>query len=100
MNDDQYSKAMNKVIARAWADEAFHDLLLADPAKALRAMGWQIPAGLKVTVFQNTDQEFHLALPVKPLSTQFTEESLDQIPGGIPDGSTCTSGGCFDGAIC
>ena len=77
----QYSEFMSRLIARAWADEAFHDLLKTDPVKALAALGWKVPPGLKVTVLQNTEQECFLALPMKPALEELSEEALDGITG-------------------
>lgn len=71
----------NKVIVKAWSDPQFKDQLLKNPEKILREQGIEIPEGVKVTVCENTDQQFFLVLPAK-LSTELTEEQLETIAAG------------------
>jgi hypothetical protein len=70
-----------KVVARAWRDPAFKAKLKADPEAALKEAGVALPAGLKVTVVENTAQHFHLILPPKP-SAELSDQQLDKVAGG------------------
>jgi hypothetical protein len=70
-----------KVVTRAWRDPAFKAKLKADPEAALKEAGVALPAGLKVTVVENTAQHFHLVLPPKP-SAELSDELLDKVAGG------------------
>jgi len=55
-----------KIIAKAWRDPAFKAQLMANPAATLEAEGINVPAGVTVTVVENTGKHFHLVLPPKP----------------------------------
>ena len=70
-----------KIIAKAWRDPAFKAELIANPAAALKAEGIDVPAGMTVTVVENTDKLFHLVLPPVP-SDELSDEALDAVAGG------------------
>jgi Nitrile hydratase, alpha chain len=65
-----------KIVAKAWRDPAFKAELI-----ALKAEGIDIPAGMTVTVVENTDKLFHLVLPPVP-SDELSDEALDAVAGG------------------
>ena len=72
---------LGKNIAKAWRDPAFKAELIANPAAALKAEGIDVPAGMTVTVLENTDKQFHLVLP--PVQTdELSDEALDAVAGG------------------
>jgi hypothetical protein len=70
-----------KVIAKAWRDPAFKAELIANPAAALKAEGIDMPAGMAVTVLENTEKHFNLVLPLVP-SGELSDEALDGVSGG------------------
>ena len=70
-----------KIIAKAWRDPAFKAELIANPAAALKAEGIDVPAGMAVTVVENTDKQVHLVLPPVP-TDEIPDEELDGIVGG------------------
>ena len=70
-----------KIIAKAWRDPAFKAELIANPAAALKAEGIDVPAGMAVTVLENTDKQFHLVLPPAP-TDELSDEALDGVSGG------------------
>ena len=70
-----------KIIAKAWRDPAFKAELIANPAAALKAEGIDVPAGMAVTVLENTDKQFHLVLPPVP-SDELSEDDLEAVAGG------------------
>jgi hypothetical protein len=76
-NDNTYGK----IIAKAWRDPAFKSALIANPAAALKAEGIDVPAGMAVTVLENTDNQFHLVLPPVP-TDELSDEALDAVAGG------------------
>jgi hypothetical protein len=76
-NDNPFGK----IIAKAWRDPAFKAALVANPAAALKAEGIEVPAGVTVTVVENTGQHFHLVLPPAP-TDEIPDEELDGIAGG------------------
>ena len=71
-----------RFIAKAWRDPAFKAELIANPAAALKAEGIDVPAGMTVTVLENTDKQFHLVLPPVP-TDELSEEALDAVAGGF-----------------
>ena len=83
-NDNQFGK----IIAKAWRDPAFKAALIANPATALKAEGIDVPAGMAVTVLENTDKQFHLVLPPVP-TDELSDEALDAVAGGGPDAKAC-----------
>ena len=70
-----------KIIAKAWRDPAFKAELIANPAAALKAEGIAVPAGMAVTVVENTDKQFHLVLPPVP-TDELSDEALEAVAGG------------------
>ncbi len=46
-----------------------------------KAEGIDVPAGMTVTVVENTDKLFHLVLPPVP-SDELSDEALDAVAGG------------------
>ena len=76
---------LEKIIARAWRDPAFKAALITNPAAALKAEGIDVPAGMAVTVLENTDKQFHLVLPPKPTG-ELSDKDLDGVAGGFSGG--------------
>jgi len=72
-----------KIITKAWRDPAFKAELIANPAAALKGEGIDVPAGMKVTVVENTDKLFHLVLPPAP-TDELSDKELDAVAGGGP----------------
>jgi len=73
-----------KIIAKTWRDPAFKAELIANPGAALKAEGIDVPAGMAVTVVENTDKQFHLVLPPVP-----TDELSDEALGAVAGGAKC-----------
>jgi hypothetical protein len=87
MADEDQGKAIGKVIAKAWADDAFKARLLADPAAVLTAEGAPPPPGVSVKVVENTATLFTLVVPAKP--TDLSDDDIDQLSAGANPGSCC-----------
>jgi hypothetical protein len=77
-NDNAYGK----IIAKAWRDPAFKAELIANPTAALKAEGIDVPAGMAVTVLENTDRQFHLLLPPSR-ADEMSDEALRAVAGGL-----------------
>jgi hypothetical protein len=80
---DQTTNPISKVIARAWADPSYQQLLKTDPVTALGQEGVQVPAGHTVHVHQDDATTSHLVLPAKPAGLGAT--------GDEPTGLLCFS---------
>ncbi len=81
MNDQ--AKQYQQLIAKCWADDAFKQKLLADPAGTLKAEGMAVPEEVIVRVFENTSQDFTLVIPPRP--TDLSDEELENTVGGYFD---------------
>lgn len=80
---------LGRVIARAWADDAFKQQLAADPKGVLSAEGVEIPNGVNVKVLEETDSQYYLVLPTKPADVEVSD-----LQGGA-DAGNCFSCWCF-----
>lgn len=83
MNTEEMNKKISRVIAKAWSDAEFKDQLLKKPVEILRAEGIDVPAGIKVTVVENTEKQHYLLIPPKP--EELSDEQLDVAAGGAWD---------------
>ncbi len=79
-----------RIIARAWADDAFKAALLADPMNTLAREGFEVPAGLTIAVHESTADTLHVVLPPKP-SAVLSDEDLAGAAGGFSYQSAVTS---------
>jgi hypothetical protein len=77
---DDMSKAYGRLVTRSWADEDFKAALLADPAAALKAEGFDLPAGITVKVVENSDTVMNIVLPPKP--EDISDDDLANVAGG------------------
>jgi hypothetical protein len=95
----EQARKYGQVVAKAWADEAFKQRLLAEPATVLREQGIELPDGLEVQVVENTEQRAYLVLP-KPPQGELSVTELDQASGGTC-GCACTCQNCVknDGTV-
>ena len=80
MNQEDQDKKIHRIIARCWSDEDFKKKLLAAPVATLQTDGVILARGVKVTVLENTDEVFHLVIPVNP--TDLSDDDLNKIAGG------------------
>ncbi len=81
MDREEFQKAYDKVVAKAWGDHDFKAKLLADPMTVLKEYGLAIPEDVEFRVVENTDKIVHLILPPEPAG-QLSEEKLEVVAGG------------------
>jgi hypothetical protein len=77
---DELHREWQQVVAHAWSDDAFKQLLLDDPPAALRAEGLPVQEGRTIKVVANTPDSVNLVLPAKP--DELSDEELDAAAGG------------------
>jgi hypothetical protein len=70
----QDAKKHGRLVAKAWADPAFKERLLAHPAAVLSEQGFDVPAGVEVRVVEDAD----------PTQTATFEESENVLYFGLP----------------
>lgn len=76
------NELVEKVIEKAWRDEAFKAQLLKDPAAALQQLNIPIPPGANVQVHEENANTLHLVIPQDPAKTQLSDQDLDAVSGG------------------
>lgn len=83
MNKDDYQKIYSKIVAKAWKDPDFKALLLKNPESALRSLGVEVPQGIKVVTYENTESQFCFVLPQPPPGAlALSDEELETIAAG------------------
>jgi Nitrile hydratase, alpha chain len=83
------------LLERAAKDDAFRRALVEDPSGTLeRELGVRLPAGVRLTVLEETATNRYLVLPPDPLrpAGELSEEELDAVAGG--------SWACAGGSMC
>jgi hypothetical protein len=72
-----------RLVDRAFRDAAFRSLLIDDPKAAIRAeFGIMVPAGLTVTVLEETSNSLYLVLPNQDREEMLTDADLDELTRG------------------
>jgi len=89
MEPQMQSRAINKVIAKAWMDEGFKKKLLSNPTASLKEEGVEVPQGVEFRIAGDTAGLRHLVLPPKPSAGEVSEEMITKVAGG-----TCECGPC------
>ena len=85
MNDktpNKPQKQMGRLIAKCWADEAFKQNLIKNPAAALKAAGIEVPEGVEIKVVENTDALVHVIVPTSSTG-ELSDDELDNVSGGF-----------------
>jgi hypothetical protein len=80
-----------KIVKKAWSDEAFKRRLVSNPAAVLKEEGLEPPKDTQVMVVENTSSTVHLTLPAKP-ATELSEEDLLRVVGGKKVGGVAWGG--------
>ncbi len=87
----EQAKKVQRIIAKAWADEGFKKRLISNPDVTLKGEGIEIPKGIQFRIVENTDEVFHLVLPVKPAKAELSDEQLDRVAAGGDDWCSMTT---------
>ena len=95
---NERSKIMYKIIAKAWADESFKERLLSDSRRVLEEEGIPVPPGVEVKVVEQTDTQFYIVLPKKPVDSELIEDLGDRQAAGFGGNGGAGGNGGFGGA--
>lgn len=71
--------AFAKLVAKAWIDADFKSRLLRSPNDVLKEMGIHVPAGVSVTVLEDTSSKVHLVIPGKPSASEMADQDLNKL---------------------
>lgn len=66
MKTEEQTKKYQKIIAKAWADEAFKERLLAKPSEVFSEEGIDVPKDVEIRVVEATSSVRYFVLPPKP----------------------------------
>jgi hypothetical protein len=88
MTAEELLAQAQRVVAKAWADEAFKAALIADPRATLAQEGIALPEGLTLKVVENTADTLHVILPPPP-SAALSDEAVGAVAGGTRWCSIC-----------
>ena len=71
-----------ELIHKATTDEAFRDRLLTNPRAAIEdEYGIRFPAGIEISVIEETPRSLNLVLPARP-ADQLSDDELAGVAGG------------------
>lgn len=85
MNDQV--KRHQQLIAKCWADEAFKQQLISEPAHILAQESIEIPEGVQVKVLADSEHRLHWVIPARP--NHLLDEEI-----GVVTAGTYTQWGC------
>ena len=77
--------AEQDIVSKATSDPAFRKALVSDPRSALEgALGTSLPQGIKVSVLEETADQFYMVLPAagQGAGTKLSDEALASVAGG------------------
>ena len=78
---DAWQAQWERIVKKAWNDEAFKKRLLSNPAAVLKEEGVDPPKDTQVQIHENTGTTVHLSIPAKP-AVELSEEDLLRVVGG------------------
>ncbi len=77
-------KQYAKIIAKAWADDAFKKRLIEDPAAVLDENGIEIPEGTTIKFIEGKENEILLPIQPRPAwTTKLSDQDLERVAGGM-----------------
>ncbi len=77
MDRKEFQKAYGKIVAKAWADEAFKKRFISNPKSVLKENGIDVPEGVEFKVMESTSKLIYLVLPQAPDSGKAGAEDVE-----------------------
>ena len=81
-SEQEFTKTLSQITAKAWSDPSFKKRLLADPAAVAKEFGMPLPPGMQIKVIEDSPTVRHFVLPPRPPVAELSDEQLDQVAGG------------------
>lgn len=78
MNQEEQAKKIQRIIAKAWTDEAFKQKLISQPSETLREEGVETPPDVELRVVENTDKQVYIVLPPRPADVPIEAEFVER----------------------
>ncbi len=76
-----------KIIAHAWKDEEFHNLLINNPKEALKQYGVEIPGNIEFKVWNEDANHRYFVMPQAPTEARkLSEEELEKMAAARIEG--------------
>jgi hypothetical protein len=75
-----------KIVARAWTDEAFRRSFVANPKAEFESqLAIKLPSALKISVHEEDDSHLHFVIPAKPQAdvSELSDADLEKVAGGV-----------------
>ena len=71
------------LVSDAWCDADLKKRLMDDPCCVMKERGIDVPDGMDVQVFENTEMTKHYVIPCCPAEEELSEEQLESVAGGF-----------------
>jgi len=78
---EDFSEQWEKIVGKAWKDDAFKRRLMSNPAAVLKEEGLEPPKDTQVRVVEDTPTLVHLTLRANP-AEELSEDDLLRVVGG------------------
>ncbi|MEN6349701.1 MAG: NHLP leader peptide family RiPP precursor [Syntrophomonas sp.] len=74
----------DELIKRCWEDDDFKNKLMADSKAVVESlMGDKLPPGFSITVHEESQNQIHIVIPVKPDFRKLSDDDLEKITAGF-----------------
>lgn len=74
----------DELIKRCWEDDDFKNELLADSKTVVESlMGDKLPPGFSITVHEESQNQIHIVIPVRPDFRKLSDDDLEKITAGF-----------------
>jgi hypothetical protein len=78
-------KALSKLVAKTWLDEAFKERFISEPVTVLEENGLTLPSNVEVRVNENTLGEMQTSTSASPNTNVVYEIPLPHKPAGLTE---------------
>lgn len=86
MYPEEFEKAYDKLVAKAWEDDAFKAEFLADPRKVFKDYGIDVPDGVNINIAEDTPDTVNFILPLGPADGELEDSELESVAGAFTMG--------------